>query len=87
MELSEQKIREYSMRLMKSRLRLLCTNGFYGLLLMHLTYTIDESAPTAYTDGFRIAFGPDFLDNLSDSELDFVMMHEISRKNTGDMLQ
>ncbi len=77
MVLSDEKIRGYIKRLLTSRMRILCNHGFYGLLLMHLTYTIDESAPTAYTDGFRIAFGPDFLDNLSDSELDFVMMHEI----------
>lgn len=77
MALSTDKIQEYSKRLLKSRLRILCNHGFYGLLLMHMTYTIDESATTAYTDGLRIAFGPDFLENLSDSELDFVMMHEI----------
>ena len=77
MELSEQKIREYSMRLMKSRLRLLCTNGFYGLLLMHMVLTIDEECETAATDGVRIYFGPDFLENLTDSQIDIVMMHEI----------
>ncbi len=77
MELSEQKIREYSIRLMKSRLRLLCTNGFYGLLLMHMVLTIDEECETAATDGVRIYFGPDFLENLTDSQIDIVMMHEI----------
>lgn len=77
MALSNDKIQEYSKRLLKSRLRILCNHGFYGLLLMHMTYTIDENAPTAYTDGLRIAFGREFLENLSDSELDFVMMHEI----------
>ncbi len=77
MELSKQKIREYSIRLMKSRLRLLCTNGFYGLLLMHMVLTIDEECETAATDGIRIYFGPDFLENLTDSQIDIVMMHEI----------
>lgn len=77
MELSESKIREYSIRLMKSRLRLLCTNGFYGLLLMHMILTIDEECETAATDGVRIYFGPNFLEKLTDSQIDFVMMHEI----------
>lgn len=77
MALSEQKIREYSIRLMKSRLRLLCTNGFYGLLLMHLILTIDEECETAATDGIRLFFGPTFLENLSDEQLDVVMMHEV----------
>lgn len=77
MALSEDKIREYMKRLLVARMRILCNHGFYGLLLMHMIYSIDEGAPTAYTDGERIAFGPEFLDNLSDRELDFVMMHEI----------
>lgn len=77
MVLSEQKVKEYMRRLLLSRMRILCNHGFYGLLLMHMIYSIDEGAQTAYTDGERIAFGPEFLENLSDSELDFVMMHEI----------
>lgn len=77
MALSEEKVREYMKRLLLSRMRILCDHGFYGLLLMHMIYSIDEGAKTAYTDGERIAFGPKFLDELSDSELDFVMMHEI----------
>ncbi len=77
MALSETKIREYTMKLMKSRLRLLCTNGFYGLLLMHLVLNIDEECETAATDGVRLTFGPDFLENLTDSQLDVVMMHEV----------
>ena len=58
-------------------MRILANHGFYGLLLMHVKYAVDESVPTAYTDGTRITFGSDFLDELSDVELDFVMMHEI----------
>lgn len=77
MELSNEQIRRYIKRLMLSRLRILCNNGFYGLLLMHMTFSMDEKCETAYTDGTRIAFGPSFLEELKDSELDFVMMHEI----------
>lgn len=77
MALSEEKIRKYIQRLLLSRMRILCNHGFYGLLLMHMVYSIDEKLETACTDGIRITFGTDFLDSLSDSELDFVMMHEI----------
>ena len=77
MALSNEQIKGYIRRLLLSRMRILNTHGFYGLLLMHMIYSIDETAETAYTDGVRIAFGPGFLDSLSDSELDFVMMHEI----------
>ena len=77
MDLSEAKKKEYMKRLLMSRLRILVNNGFYGLLLMHMIFALDENCKTAATDGKRIYFGPGFLDDLSDTELDFVMMHEI----------
>ena len=77
MVLSDDKIKEFMKRLLQSRMRLLCTNGFYGLLLMHVTFSLDETLDTAATDGERIYFGPEFLDLISDAELDFVIMHEI----------
>lgn len=77
MVLSNEKKKEYVKRLVMSRMRLLINNGFYGLLLMHMIYSIYENCETAATDGHRIFFGPKFLDELSDSELDFIMMHEI----------
>ena len=64
-------------RLLMSRMRILLNNGFYGLLLMHMVYAIDEDCETAATDGKYIYFGPDFLEELQDTELDFIMMHEI----------
>lgn len=77
MALSESKIKGCIKRLLLSRMRILYNHGFYGLLLMHMIYAVSEEIETACTDGVRITFGIDFLDSLSDSELDFVMMHEI----------
>ena len=77
MALSDEKIQGYIRRLLLSRMRILCNNGFYGLLLMHMIYALDEGLDTAATDGNKIYFCPKFLDELSDKELDFVMMHEI----------
>ncbi len=77
MDLSDEKKKEYMKRLLISRIRILVNNGFYGLLLMHMVYSIDEYCETAATDGRRIFWGPKFLDDLTDSELDFIMMHEI----------
>jgi len=75
--LDKGKIQEYINRLLLSRIRILDDYGFYGLLLMHIIFSIDENCETAATDGKRIFFGTRFLEKLSDSELDFVMMHEI----------
>ena len=77
MVLSEDKIREYMKRLLYSRLRILNNNGFYGLLLMHMIFSLDDKCETACTNGLKIAINPDFLEQLSDSELDYILMHEI----------
>lgn len=77
MVLSDQQIQAYTKRLLLSRLRLLTTSGFFGLLLMHTRFGLDKDCPTAYTDGRAIRFSPKFLEELSDRELDFVMMHEV----------
>ena len=77
MELSDINIREYTKRILLSRLRLLCNNGFFGMLLMHMRFGLDCDCETAYTNGKKICFSPQFLDKLSDSELDFIMMHEV----------
>ena len=77
MALSEEQIKRYMRRLLLSRMRILCNHGFFGLLLMHMKYSVDEKEETASTDGERITFGTEFLEKLTDSELDFVMMHEI----------
>ena len=77
MKLTDSKKKEYIKKIAYSRLRVLNNHGFYGLLLMHMSFGLDEEAKTAYTDGHKICFSPEFLDELKDSELDFVLMHEI----------
>ncbi len=77
MEVSSHQINEYAKRLGYARIRILVRNGFYGLLLMHMLFSLDETCETVTTDGKRIFFAPAFLDTLQDSELDFVLCHEI----------
>lgn len=77
MVLSDEKIKGYVKRLLMSRMRVLCTNGFYGLLIMHVSFALDEGCPTAVTDGKKIYFNPEYLDRISDDELDSILMHEI----------
>lgn len=67
---------ELARKLLFSRVRVLSKHGFYGLMLMHLNLTL-EDCETAYTDGSKIAFGRDFLSMLTQSEIDFILMHEI----------
>ncbi len=76
MVLSEPKKREYIRRIMTVRMKLLCEQGFYGLLLMHMHFHLSEDNATAWTDGKEnIFFHPQFLDAVTDSELEYVMVH------------
>ena len=77
MNISTEKAKVLADRLLRSRMRILHNYGFFGLLLMHMVFNIDESLETAATDGERIFFNPSFLEKLSEEELDFIMMHEI----------
>ena len=64
-------------RLQNARLDLMRSQPFYALLLMHMKFALDVTCETAYTDGRRIAFNPDFLKELDNEELQFVLMHEV----------
>lgn len=77
MELSIDKQREYMRKILVARMSILSRNGFFGLLLMHMKFALDSTVGTAATDGERIFFDPEFLYELSDSELVFILMHEI----------
>ena len=77
MELSNSRVAEITKRLVLSRTRILLKFPFYGLLLMHVGFGVDTKSETAYTDGEKIVFSPDFIDSLTDTEVDIVMMHEI----------
>ena len=76
MEVSNEKLREYTRRIMIARMRLLCNNGFYGLLLMHMRMNISDEKNTAWSDlNDKLYFNPNFLEKVSDKELDYVLMH------------
>ena len=77
MAIDQTKAREYANKLLSCRMRLLASHSFYGLLLAHTKFGLDENCDTAYTDGSKIAFSPKFLESLSDDETQFVLMHEI----------
>ncbi len=77
MAIDQTKAKEYATKLLSCRMRLLHSHSFYGLLLAHTKFALDEKCETAYTDGKRIAFSPTFLESLSDEETEFVLMHEI----------
>lgn len=77
MEILEQIAKDSVRRLHNANSRLLKKHPFYAIMLVQMKYSLDIDCETAYTDGTRIAFNPSFMENLSDDELDFVLMHEV----------
>ena len=77
MTISEKARKDYMQKILLARMSILSSNGFYGLLLMHVKFAIDDSVSTATTDGELIYFSPSFLDELSVEELRFIMLHEL----------
>jgi predicted metal-dependent peptidase len=64
-------------RMTKSRVRFLLTKPFYGTLAARLILTEANYMPTAATDGRRLLYNVEFVNKLSDSELDFLVAHEV----------
>ena len=64
-------------KLQGARLSLMKKQPFYAVLLLHMQFSLDPMCETAYTDGKRIAFCPDYLLCLSDTEIEFILMHEV----------
>ena len=54
MALDKSRMNEWAKRLMLSKMRVLASHGFYGMLLAHAPFAMDESCPTACTDGEKI---------------------------------
>ena len=64
-------------RLQDARQSLIRRQPFYAVLLLHMQFSLDPMCESVCTDGERIVFCPDFLEGLSDRELEFVLMHEV----------
>lgn len=77
MALTDTQLRKYTEKILMARMNVMMKNPFFGSLLMHVTLNIDEKCETAYTDMKSICFGTKFLDEISDREVEFVLMHEI----------
>ena len=65
-------------RITQSRVRLLLNKPFFGQLATRLRLEdASERIPTAATDGRRFLFNREFVDALTDPELDFLVGHEV----------
>ena len=68
---------ETTLRLEASLVRLRTRQPFFGALALFLEVHLDESIPTACTNGRWVRFNPRFVESIKPMELDGVMVHEI----------
>ena len=68
---------ETTLRLEASLVRLRTRQPFFGALALFLEVHLDESIPTACTNGRWVRFNPQFVETIKPRELDGVMVHEI----------
>ena len=82
-QLSKDEIIKITQRLQNVRQGLVQKAPVYAILLFGLRFSLDDMVERVYTDGERIAFNPDFLKEISDKELEFIMLHEVSHVALG----
>ncbi len=77
MALSEDSVRKYKRMILNAKNSLIINRPFFASLLMHMKISLDEQCRTAYTDSVQICFGPSFLDEIKDKQVEFVLLHEL----------
>lgn len=69
------KVNEYKKKIYYSRLRMLTNHPFFGLFALDMKYSINEKEKTFSTNGYAITFNPNFLEMLSEEEVDICILH------------
>lgn len=75
-------------RITRSRIKLLTRYPFFGQLALFLE--LEEvkdynKVPTAATDGKKLYYNPDFIDSLTDAEVNWVVCHEVLHPALGHL--
>lgn len=64
------------LRLAKARTSLILEHPFVGTIALNMPMELDDSIPTAATNGKRIKFNREFISDLDDERLKFLVAHE-----------
>ena len=67
---------EVEKRISKAKTALILEHPFIGSVALNMPMSIDNSVPTAATNGKRVVFNEDFCNGLNDEELKFLVAHE-----------
>jgi predicted metal-dependent peptidase len=63
-------------RIAKGKTSLILDHPFVGTVALNMPMTIDESIPTAATNGKQVKYNPWFVNELTDEEIVFLVAHE-----------
>lgn len=74
--LTPQEEAKLNIRLAKAKTSLILEHPFVGTVALSMPFELDENIKTAATNGKRIAFNPEFINELTDDELKFLVAHE-----------
>lgn len=63
-------------RLAKAKTSLVLEHPFVGTIALGMPHTYSDAVPTAATNGKRVLYNPEFVSDLTDEELKFLVAHE-----------
>lgn len=67
---------DHMKRLARAKTALILQHPFVGSVALGMPMRLDDTIPTACTNGKEIRFNPDFLDTLTDEQVTFLVAHE-----------
>lgn len=81
--MSEIKDKQANDKIIRSRIQLLMKFPFYGTLALSLEVIEDYSVGTAATDGKKFYYNPEFINNLTEAEVNWITAHEVMHAALG----
>jgi predicted metal-dependent peptidase len=63
-------------RLAKAKTSLILEHPFVGAIALGMPHTYSDAVPTAATNGKRVLYNPEFVSDLTDDQLKFLVAHE-----------
>lgn len=64
-------------KVIQARVALVLDQPFFGVLALRLKLVEDPGCGTAWTDGVHMGYDPEFVSNITSTELLFVVAHEV----------
>ena len=64
-------------RLQKARAKMLLRHPFFATLMMSTPMVITKDVPTMATDMAKLYINPDFVEEITDDDISFVLAHEV----------